>query len=515
MSMEGVVNSSSKHSKKPFFSAFVISANIFLSRVAGLVRDICFARFLGTGIVAEAFYVAFRLPNTFRRIFADGAMSNVFVPFFSTKAKDDKARARIFAGHVMILLTLALTVLTIIMEIFMPTVVRLINPGFLNDAEKFNLAVNLSRIAFPYIICISIAALFGGILNSIGSFWQFASVSTFMNLTLALGLILFNSFFQNAGQCLCWMLILSGILQVLFLSYSCIRRAVFPSFHRAHGEKGDVKSFLVKLLPAVISSGILQINIFVDNIFASYFPGTIAHLYYADRIGQFPLSLIGYSLSIAILPTLSLAFASKNHDEIKHTQITSFMIAAFFAIPAALLISTLSAPFIELIYERGEFTATDTQIVATMLSIYALSIPFNIFSKILFVCFYAQKNTKTPLQIGIFSLCFNVISNLILFHVVGKYCVIISTTMSEVLSSLLTAFLLYKQGNLFGSKALFVHCIKVLLISISSCVIVLTLAKFIPILIALGMAGMSHFGLCLVLKVVDLEMLKSMVKKKR
>lgn len=515
MSMKGVLNNDGKQNKKPFFSAFVISANIFLSRVAGLVRDICFARFLGTGIVAEAFYVAFRLPNTFRRIFADGAMSNVFVPFFSTKVKDDKVRARIFAGHVMILLTLALTVLTIIMEIFMPTVVRLINPGFLNDAEKFNLAVNLSRIAFPYIICISIAALFGGILNSIGSFWQFASVSTFMNLTLALGLILFNSLFHNAGQCLCWMLILSGILQVLFLSYSCVRRAVFPSFHRAHGEKGDVKSFLVKLLPAVISSGILQINIFVDNIFASYFHGTIAHLYYADRIGQFPLSLIGYSLSIAILPTLSLAFASKNHDEIKHTQITSFMIAAFFAIPAALLISTLSAPFIELMYERGEFTSADTQIVATMLSIYAMSIPFNILSKILFVCFYAQKNTKTPLQIGIFSLCFNVISNLILFHVVGKYCVIISTTLSEVLSSLLTAFLLYKQGNLFGSKALFVHCIKVLLISISSCVIVLTLAKFIPILIALGVAGMSHFGLCLVLKVVDLEMLKSIVKKKK
>ena len=148
--MERVVNNGNKHNKKPFFSAFVISANIFLSRVAGLVRDICFARFLGTGIVAEAFYVAFRLPNTFRRIFADGAMSNVFVPFFSTKAKDDKARARIFAGHVMTLLTIALTVLTIVMEIFMPTVVRLINPGFVNDAEKFNLAVNLSRIAFPY-----------------------------------------------------------------------------------------------------------------------------------------------------------------------------------------------------------------------------------------------------------------------------------------------------------------------------------------------------------------------------
>lgn len=505
--------------KKTFFSAGIIAFVVFLSKITAVFRDMLFAKYLGTGIVAEAFYSAYRLPNTFRRIFGEGAISNVFVPFFSIKVKEDKVKACLFAGRVFILLTIMLLILIIMMEIFMPQIVHLINPGFIKDKEKFDLTIKLSRISFPYLMCISITALFGAILNSIGSFWQFTSISMLLNIVFMIGIIFFRNSFINTGYCLCCVLILAGIFQILFVAYFCIKKSLFPIFYTKNNllnvyneqNKLDIKLFLKKFIPAVGSSGILQINIFIDGIFASFFPGVLSRMYYADRIGQFTLSLIGYSLSVAILPVLSLAFAKKEIDNIKHIQTKSVNIALFFTIPAMFLLETISLQIISLIYQRGAFTAQDSRVVANMLSIYAISLPFSILLKILFVFFYSQKDTSTPLKIGIFSLIANIILNFILMKVIGQYCVLVATTISTFLTFCLTIIVLQKGNNLyFNIKELKISA-KVVLISILSCIVIpLLLKDKVLIFTLLCFIAFLHLILCFIFKVIDLKNIASM-----
>ena len=518
---------SEKKHKNIFNSAIMISCGVFLSRLTGLVRDILFAKYLGSGIIAESFYVAFRLPNTFRRIFAEGAFSNAFVPFFASRVNEDKKSANYFAGRIFVILSLALILLTVIMEVFMPQIIRVINPGFLNDKEKFNFAVQFSRIAFPYIILISICSFFGSILNSIGSFWQFASISVVLNLVFIIGLIVVSFFNTNIGFALSWLLIVAGVVQVIILAYYCIKKSVFPILIRHKvinrtkeelqqqkiEEKIEIKQFLKKLLPAIFSSGILQINIFVDGIFASFFTGAVSYLYYTDRIGQFPLSIIGYSLSVAILPSLSIAFKNKNTFEIANTQKQSFNIAMFFSIPAMFLFATIATHLVSLIYERGAFTPQDTKIVSNMLMIYAVSIPFNVMLKIFFSCFYAQKDTKTPLKISSFALIFNIIANLFLFKIVGMYCVVIATTLSAVISCILSVILLKKQKQFFIQIKDLTFFGKITLLSFISCVICPILLSRTDLFWILYLSGMAHIILLIVFKIITKQLMLNFIEK--
>ena len=516
------VKNINKINNKTFFSAIVISFGVMLSKIFGLLRDMVFASFLGTGIIAEAFYVAFRLPNTFRRIFAEGAMSNAFVPFFATKVKINKQEANIFSGQILLFLCIILFFFTIILEIFMPEVISIINPGFLNDNNKFQLAVKFSRISLPYIICISIASFFGSILNSIGSFWQFASISVILNIVMIVGLWLTNNFFSNAGECLVWMMIIGGLIQLLLLGYSCIKRQVFPTLNIKEflndfkNSYIELKQFFQKFLPAIVSSGILQINIFVDGIFASFFAGAMSYLYYTDRIGQFPLSLIGYSLSIAILPSLSLAFKNQNNKEISILENKSICIAIFFSLPIMFIILSLSTPILSLIYERGAFTANDTKNVAIMLSIYAISIPFNILLKICFSCFYANKETKTPMKISIISLILNVIVNLAIFKIVGMYCVIIATTISAIVSCITAIAELKKKQMFLISNITYFFSLKILIISIISCFIMpLFLNRKLPLIINLSICSIIYLLLCFAFRVLTKQFLFSILKKQK
>ncbi len=511
---------------KPFFSAFTISACVLLSRITGLIRDVCFASFLGTGTISDVFYSAFRLPNTFRRIFADGAFSNVFVPFCSSKMKIHRVVANDFSYKIMCVLITFLVLFTIVIEILMPSVVALINPGFVANEDKFALAVRLSRITFPYIVFISTTAFFGSILNSIGSFWQFAIVSVLLNFIFIVGLLLTNSLFSNAGECLSWLLIIAGIVQMTLLAYSCAKRSVFPSakcffegkdlaqeFEKIERIKrkniDDTKSFLAKILPAIISSGILQINIFVDGIFASFFSGAVSYLYYTDRIGQFPLSIIGYSLSVAILPSLSLAFQNGDREKISFLQTKSINIAMFLSIPATLLVISLARSIVSIVYQHGYFTGDDVETVSNMLVVYAISIPFNILLKIFFACFYSQKNMKAPMYVSIVSLILNVIVNIALIRIIGMYCVIVSTTISAILSCLLVAVILYRSGRFYVNFSDLKFSIKVLAISIISCVIIPISLRSVNIFIMLTIACFIHLVFCFMFNLLNRNLLSS------
>ena len=439
---------------KPFISAIIISICTILSRLTGMVRAMIMASFLGTGVIADALYVAIKLPNTFRRIFAEGAFSNAFIPFFSSKVKENKNVANIFSLKVLKILIISLIL-----------------------------------------------------------------VSVLLNIVIIGGLFLTNQFFTHAGYCVSWLLVLTGIVQTIFVAMFCCKYSVFPKNSKniidKHIEENriDVKNFIKKLIPAIISSGILQINIFIDGIFASFFAGAVSFLYYTDRMVNFPLSIIGYSLSVAILPSLSIAFKQKKIDAIKDLQTKTINIAIFFSFPAMLIFCILSKPIIAIIYERGAFTASDTRIIASMLTIYAISIPFNVLIKIFFSCFYSQKNTKTPMQIGLFSLIFNIISNLILFKIVNMYCVIISTTTSAILSCLLAIILLKKNNNLYVKFSELKFSLKVILISILSFGITPFALKDFNIFIILIICGTIHLALCLTTNIINREFLKSLFQK--
>lgn len=506
--------------KKTFFSAIVISIGIFVSKITGLLRDILFAKYLGSGIVAEAFYVAFRLPNTFRRIFAEGAFSNAFVPFFSSKVNKNKKIANYFSFKVLCFLCISLLLITLIMEIFMPTIIRFINPGFIDNEEKFNLSVELARISFPYIILISVASFFGSILNSIGRFWQFAFVSVILNIALIFGLVSVNNLFLNSGFCLSWMLIIGGVFQIIFIFYFCIKYSVVPNSSIKNINKKDVlennkdvKVFIKKLFPAIISSSLLQINIFIDGIFASYFDGANSYFYYTTRIVYFPLSIIGYSLSTAILPSLSVAFHEKKQKDIENLQTQSINVAMFFSIPATLFIFTSAYQIIRFIYERGEFLSNDTLIVSNMLKMFILSVPFTILMKIFYSCFYSKKNTKIPLYICLISLIFNIISNCILIKIVGMNCIIISTTLSSILSCILSLFFLKKENIFYVKIKKLSMTLKVLFISIISCLVLPILLDKINFFIMIFICVVVHFILCFVLKIITKDFIKSILKK--
>ena len=524
-----------KTKNKTFISTLTISVCVLLSRFTGLIRDIVFASFLGTGVIAEAFYVAFRLPNTFRRIFAEGALSNAFVPFFSSKVKQNIIDANVFSAKILSILTFILVVLTLIVEIFMPTIIRIINPGFINDEHKFLLTVLMSRITFPYIVLISVASFFGSILNSIGSFWQFSIISVLLNFILTFGLILTNTYFSNAGICLCYLLIISGIAQMIFVAFFCIKKSVFPLYRKRTNtndrididtsdaktnnditseNNNDVILFFKKFTSTVLSSGILQINIFIDGIFASFFPGAISYLYYSDRIGQFPLSIIGYSIGVAILPSLSIAFKEKKYFEISSLQKKSINFAIFFSIPATFLIFLLSDKIINLIYQHGDFNKNDVKIVSSMLSIYIISLTFNVLMKIFFAHFYAQKDTKTPMKIFIFSLIFNIVSNCLLINIVGIYCVIISTTISSILSCFISIYFLKKKGNYYLSKDNFLFLFKIVFISFISCALAPFLLKELHLILILLISGFCYIIMCFIMKILSIKLIKEFLIKK-
>ena len=506
------------NNNKTFLSAGIIAIGVLLSRLTGLIRDVIFASFLGTGIVAEAFYVAFRLPNTFRRIFAEGAFSNSFVPFFSSKVKENKTLANDFSAKILIILLLSLSILTLIIEIFMPSVIKIINPGFINNAEKYNLAILLSRIAFPYVILISLTAFFGAILNSIGSFWQFSIVSVILNITFIVGLFLTNNLFSNTGLCLSYLTIIAGFLQLVFVVFFCIKKKIIPhndsnkNITIRNRNNHDVKKFIKKLIPAIISSGVLQINILIDGIFASFFTSAVAYLYYTDRIGQFPLSIIGYSISIAILPSLSIAFKEEQQKNIAILQRKAFNVAIFFSIPAMICICIFAKPIVALIYHRGAFTEQDVKIVASMLFIYATSIPFNVLLKIFFAYFYANKNTIVPMKISFISLIFNIICNAILIHFVKYYCVIISTTSSAILSCILTCFLLKRDKVLYLNKQNILYLLKISIITFLSVIPNIFLSQKIHIILIIIIIGFIYLSLCLLTKTFTIKDIKNSIK---
>ena len=461
-------------------SIAVISSGTFLSRIFGFIRDIFFAKYLGTGFFSDVFLTAYRLPNFFRNLFAEGAFQHAFIPLFAgSVAEGNEDSMKDFANNILSILIYFLLVIVILAEIFMPFLLRIIAPGYVNDLTKFGLAIKLSKITFPYLIIISIISLLSGILNSLNKFAAVSITPIILNVVFISGSIL-SSFITslNITYILSYCVLIGGTIQLLWLLYNTYKEGVilFPTFPKLDNKTNE---FLRNFGGSFVGSGVNQMNVMIDSIMATMIPGAVSYIYYGDRISQLPLALIGTAISTSILPLLSKQIKLKQKRDINRTQELAILVALFLGIPASIGLFTLSNYIIPILFERGAFTASDSVAVASILKIYAISIPLMILTKILQSIFYANKDTKTPMYLSTISLFSNVILNLILMKFLSYRGIALSTTLTAFLNVGLLFFFLRKDKKIKLSKFFLVDVAKIVYISIIMATVILMCNKFL------------------------------------
>ena len=446
-------------------STYVFSFFTLLSRILGYLRDILIAIFLGASIFADAFFVAFRLPNTFRRLFAEGTFNAAFIPsYVSAKTKNHK-RGKKFADEVLSTLILILLFIILLVEIFTPYLVYLIAPGFLDNSEKFNLAVEFTRITFPFLLFVSVSSFFSGVLNSNNRFAAAAAAPIILNIVLILSLLISYFFNLDFAKQLSYGVTLAGIIQLLFLIYFT-RKYYKPSFEFKTRLSSKVKFFFKKLLPSILSSGVTQINILVGTIIASFEASAVSYLYYADRIYQINLALAGIAVGTVSLPVLSKAFKQKNILKISNIQSRSVELSLLLSIPASLGLILASKEIVNALFGYGSFTIENINMTASALKYFGYGIPAFALIKILSNFFFARNNTETPFYISAFIVLLNILISITFFKKVGFIIIPIATSISTWIGVIIYIYILNDKNFLLLKNYLPKNILKIILSTI-------------------------------------------------
>lgn len=374
------------------------------SRVLGFVRDIMIAAFLGSGIVAQAFLIAFSLPNMFRRFFAEGAFNAAFVPMFSKRLQADDA-PQVFARDAFSGLAAVLIVFTILAQLCMPWLVLAMASGFQADA-RFGLAVDYGRIAFPYILFISLAALASGLLNALGRFAAAAAAPLLLNIILVTAMVLADRAGWDMGRTLAWSVPFAGIAQLALLWLAC-KRAGFTLIPQRPRLTPDMRRLAIIALPAALAGGVVQVNLLVGRQVASFFDGAVAWLSYADRLYQLPLGLVGVAIGVVLLPDLSrkLQASDEAGAQSAFNRANEFSLA--LTLPAAVALVAIPLPLVSVLFERGAFSATDSTATAAAVAIYGLGLPAFVLQKTVIPLFFAREDTRTPFRLALVSMVIN------------------------------------------------------------------------------------------------------------
>ena len=492
-------------------SASIFSFYTLISRILGYLRDILIAIFLGASIFADAFFVAFRLPNTFRRLFAEGTFNAAFIPSYTSAKIENKNKGKSFADEVLSILLLILIFIVTIIEIFTPFLVYLIAPGFIIDESKFNLTVELTRITFPFLLFVSLSSFFSGILNSYNKFAAAAAAPIILNIVL-IGAIIISYFHNyNIARQLSYGVTIAGILQLIFLIYFTYRFYT-PSLKYYFKISSKVKLFFKKLLPSIFSSGVTQINILVGTIIASFQTGAVSYLYYADRVYQINLAIAGIAVGTVSLPVLSKAFKKKNFLKVSNIQNNSFQLSLLFSMPASLGLIIASKEIVNGLFGYGSFTPNDVEMTSQALMFFGYGVIAFALIKILSNFFFARDNTKIPFYISSFIVFLNVVISLTFFKNIGFIIIPIATSISSWIGVLIFLYLLKKNNVLLLQKKLFLNTFKVVISTvIMSIVLVIALEKYsyyldytyayksIYLLIIVGFAGIIYLLSCYLL----------------
>jgi putative peptidoglycan lipid II flippase len=459
-------------------SASVFSFFTLISRILGYLRDILIAIFLGASIYADAFFVAFRLPNTFRRLFAEGTFNAAFIPSYSSAKIEDKKKGKKFADDVLSSLLIILLFIVTIVEIFTPYLIYIIAPGFLDDQIKFNLAVELTRITFPFLLFVSLASFFAGILNSNNKFAAAAAAPIILNVILILSLT--YSFIEGLDYAkqLSYGVTVAGIIQLFFLIY-VTKKFYKPALNFSLRISNKVRFFFKKLLPSILSSGVTQINILVGTIIASFQSGAVSYLYYADRVYQINLAIAGIAVGTVSLPVLSKAFKMKNNKKISDIQNKSFELSLLFSIPASFGLILASNEIVNALFGYGSFSINDVEMTAVALKFFGYGVPAFALIKILSNFFFARDNTKTPFYISIFIVFLNILISVSFFNKIGFVIIPIATSISTWIGVFIYIYLLKSRKILLFSSQLMINFIKILISTIiMSSILLFTLDKF-------------------------------------
>jgi putative peptidoglycan lipid II flippase len=428
-----------------------------LSRVLGFLRDILFAWAFGAGWVADAFNVAFRFPNLFRRLFGEGAFNSAFIPLFAKELElKGKEAARAFAEEAMSGLFVVLVALTIIAILTMPWLMYLLAPGFSAMPEKFDLAVLLTQITFPYLLCMSLVALFSGVLNTFGKFVESSSVSIVLNLTLAVAIFVgFALGYHNepgGGIVQAIGVFVAGILQ-LWLLIDGLKRNHFTLKLRRPRMTEGMRRLIALGIPGVIAGGVTQLNIMIGTVIASQEPGAVSQLYYADRLYELPLAIVGIAIGVVLLPDVSRQLRAGNHESVLDSQNRSLEFAMLLTVPAAVALAVVPIPIVKVLFERGAFTATDTAKTAEVLSVFALGLPAFVMIKVFSPAYFAREDTKTPMRFAAISLVANTLGSVALFFAFRKLGflpqlgIAVATTLGGWLNAGLLWSTLVKRGH--------------------------------------------------------------------
>ena len=388
-------------------SASIFSFYTLISRILGYLRDILIAAFLGASIYADAFFVAFRLPNTFRRLFAEGVFNAAFIPSYTEANLKSEDESKKFADDVLNFLLIILLATVFIAEIFTPALVYLIAPGFSTDPLKFDLAVNLTRLTFPFLFFVSLSSFFSGILNSKNKFAAAAAAPIILNIILILSLFISYFFNLNFEFNLSFAVSIAGFIQLIFLVF--VTKFYYkPTINFKINLNPKVKFFFKKLLPSIFSSGVTQINILIGTIIASFESGAVSYLYYADRVYQINLAIAGIAIGTVALPVLSNKIKSGDQFEINNIQNKSLELSLLLSIPAAFGLLIASIEIVNALFGYGSFKEGDILLTAKALYFFGLGIPAFSLVKILSNFFFARDNTKTPFYISVIIVVVNV-----------------------------------------------------------------------------------------------------------
>ena len=459
------------------------SASLFgfftlISRILGYLRDILIAIFLGASISADAFFVAFRLPNTFRRLFAEGTFNAAFIPSYTSAKIEDKKKGKRFADDVLSSLLLILLFIVTIVEIFTPYLIFIIAPGFLEDQIKFNLAVELTRITFPFLLFVSLSSFFAGILNSNNKFAAAAAAPIILNVILILSLVFSFILELDYAKQLSYGVTIAGIIQLFFLIY-VTKKFYKPTLNFILKFSNKVKFFFKKLIPSILSSGVTQINILVGTIIASFQSGAVSYLYYADRVYQINLAIAGIAVGTVSLPVLSKAFKMKNIKKISDIQNKSFELSLLFSIPASFGLILASNEIVNALFGYGSFSLNDVEMTADALKFFGYGVPAFALIKVLSNFFFARDNTKTPFYISIFIVLLNILISVIFFNKIGFVIIPIATSISTWVGIFIYIYLLNSKKILLLRYQLMINFIKILIsVIVMSSILLISLDTF-------------------------------------
>lgn len=392
-------------------SFFTVGFWTLVSRIFGFIRDIVMAAQMGTSPLAQAFMVAFKLPNFFRRLFAEGAFNSAFVPMFSgTLGKEGEEAALAFARQILGWMLFILSVFTIVMMLIMPWLMIVLAPGFIDDQAMFDLCITLTRITFPYLMLISLVAFFSGMLNSYGKFWVVAATPVLLNLTLIIMMLGFNDYFPTEAHTLSIGVTLAGLIQLSWVCVSCWKMKIrfLPSIPRLSLE---MRLFFRRMGPGLVGAGVTQINLWFDVMVATFISGAVAYLYYADRIVQFPLSTIGTAMAVALLPVMSKHMRADNMEEALRIQARGIEMVYLLCLPASAIMISAALPMVTVLFERGEFNADSSVATAAAIAAFAFGLPAFIFQKLFSTTFFASGDTRTPVKYAMYCVVINIVLN--------------------------------------------------------------------------------------------------------